>query len=225
MVRKFVGSFLALAVVAAPSISWSVASSPASFEDGAYAVLGGKVASIDGDEFMLDYGDGTIKVEMEAWPWEAEAMSKALRVGDQVTVTGEIDDGWFDERELEADDIYVMREFTYFVLEPNPNPAYSRSSSTRSEDGTFISARGEVTNIDGQEITIRSKSRELQVDTAEAQFDVSRLAIGDRVFVEGEIDDGFWDEREISADSIVKIDDVNGTKKSAARESTDQGAS
>ena len=52
-------------------------------------------------------------------------------------------------------------------------------------------------------------------------IDVSRLAVGDRIFVEGEADDGFWDDREISAHSIFKIGDMNG-RKERARTSTDR---
>ena len=55
--------------------------------------------SINDDEFVLSYGSGEITVEMDDWRWDSDN-AEALRIGERVTVTGNIDDDLFQAVKL-----------------------------------------------------------------------------------------------------------------------------
>jgi len=65
--------------------------------DDSWISISGTVVNPKDDTFMLDYGQGTILVEMDDWDGVGEAY--ALIDGDRVTVYGAVDDGLFDERQ------------------------------------------------------------------------------------------------------------------------------
>lgn len=185
------------------------------YEDGAHVVLTGVIEEIDDDEFILNYGPDTIEVELDDWGWDAADTSRSLQVGDRVMVSGEIDDDWFDDRELEADNLYVLHTFTYHVS-ADENPAFRRAerSGVRG-DATFVSVRGEVTGIDGESLTVASGGRSIEVDASTMETPPvgpktgeRRIDVGDRVYVYGEASDAFWDERTLTAELVLKIDDV-----------------
>lgn len=57
---------------------------------------------------MLKYAGGTIQVDADDFHMEE---TNQLRTGDRITVVGEIDDDWFEKREIDAD--RIMRVSTY----------------------------------------------------------------------------------------------------------------
>ncbi len=71
-------------------------------------IIAGKVGTIEGgDQFTLNYDGGTIRVDTnDAWPnifkKDANTATKQLTVGDNVVVTGKIDDNFFSKREIDA---------------------------------------------------------------------------------------------------------------------------
>src|SRR5688572_22201289 len=77
-------------------------------QDDAYVTLTGKVASVtENDAFQLDYGKGVIRVDTNdgrsnIFQGADANAGNVLREGDQVTVTGRIDNNWFSEREIDA---------------------------------------------------------------------------------------------------------------------------
>lgn len=71
--------------------------------------LTGRVNKIIGDdEFEMSYGEGFVRVETKGVNFPD---ADRLRVGDQVTVSGEMDHKWFGKRELDAE--YIVRSDYY----------------------------------------------------------------------------------------------------------------
>lgn len=73
-------------------------------EDGSWLNVSGTVASIDGREFTLDTGGDTIEVDTDEMiynPLDDEGIQQ-IDKGDYVSVSGALDLGFFEGREIEA---------------------------------------------------------------------------------------------------------------------------
>jgi len=80
--------------------------------DDTWISISGVVETVTTDSFVLDYGDGTITVEMDDGDRDADGYK--LVAGDAVTVNGKIDDDLFEQRTIEASSVYVEDIGTYF---------------------------------------------------------------------------------------------------------------
>lgn len=194
-----------------------------SYSDGSTVTLTGTVQKVDGHDFVMRHGRENIEVELEGWNWNKPDLEKHLKVGQRVTVTGEVDDDWFDEKELEAQNIYLDTEQVYFYT-VDINPAYvqatrdvekRRMARGDMQDGSYYSVRGDIKKIDGDDIVLAANNRNYRVNLDELGYNpldnqgLQRLSVGDRVWVSGEIDDNFFDGKEIDADVIVSINRMN----------------
>lgn len=75
--------------------------------------LSGEVARImDDKSFMLRYGNGEIKVETDDVEF---TNATRLAVGDEVVVYGEVDEGWFDKKSVEAERVILSRAYSSIV--------------------------------------------------------------------------------------------------------------
>lgn len=188
------------------------------YQRGASVILSGTIDSIDEEKFVLDYGEDKISVDIAAWEW-SDQIDQRLSEGKQVTVSGTVDQGLFDRREIKADNIYVTNDFTYYYI-VDENPAYGAQQSEREtqQDGTFLSTRGEVTEVSDKGITVESQGGSIKVDLSELAYDpldaegVQRIEKGDRVYVFGDIDENFFQNQTMSAESLITL--------SAAREAS-----
>ncbi len=183
-------------------------------------VLTGTIQSVSDDEFVLSYGTGAITVEMENWDWDDSKM-KNLSVGDRVTVTGRIDDDLFEGREIEADNIYLGSSNVYYYREgssayPIIGTTYDSQSSSAAMagDGTFVAMSGRVSNISptGKEFTlVDSNQMAMQVDLGELGYNpmdnegVQQIREGDLIQVYGEIDEDFFERKEILASRVISL--------------------
>lgn len=70
--------------------------------DETYISISGTVDSVAPDSFMLDYGDGLVRVEMDD-----EGYLK-IRKGDRVKVVGRMDNDLFEGRRLKADAVVKL---------------------------------------------------------------------------------------------------------------------
>jgi uncharacterized protein YdeI (BOF family) len=202
------------ALLSAPAIAQDKL---ATYEDGARVMVSGTVSDLSDDEFTLNYSGGSIGVEVDDWDWnwmDDSDLTSRLNNGDQIIVSGEIDDDWFEAREIEADNIYFRQNYSYYYV-VDTNPAYYAEfdNDTAMRDGSYLSVRGKVQNISGREFTVRSQGTDLQIDTSDLSYNPmegnSPVKTGDWVYVYGEVDDGFFDEKELSAEAVVKINRVN----------------
>lgn len=75
-------------------------------EDGEWVSMTGKVSKMDGDEFTIQTGSQSVAVDAS----DADGFDdNRLRIGDRVSVSGEIDEGGlFDDREIEASSVVIL---------------------------------------------------------------------------------------------------------------------
>jgi len=181
-------------------------------KDDSVLVVTGNIKSIRDDEFDLQYGasDKTITVELDRFNWNGDE-TQFLSEGESVTVSGVLDDDLFEGREIKAYNIRMNDSYVYYYT-TEANPVYTyESTQNLPSDGILVAARGKITKINGPEVTIKSKTGEIIVDTADLNYDPfddegrQKLEIGDELYVQGQVDVEPWDPKEIVADSIVEF--------------------
>lgn len=175
--------------------------------DRSWISLSGTVESVDTDEFLLDYGDGVITVEMDDGDRDADAA--VLATGDEVTVSGRVDDDFLETATIEAASVYVQNLGTTFY-----------ASAVDEEDAMLmvtppvvvgqVTLRGWVTGVTGQEFTLDTGVRQITVTVEEMPYDplddegYQRVEIGDNATVFGHIDRDLFEGRVVAAESIVE---------------------
>lgn len=176
--------------------------------DDTWISISGEVESVDPQEFLLDYGDGVVTVEMDDFDLDADAL--VLNVGDRVTVHGLVDDDFFETTSIEAGSVYVEELGTYFY------------SSVVDEEDTFVTlttpvvvsettVQGTVTSITGMEFTVDAEVRQFTVDTSALGMNIFddegflQVEVGDRVSVTGTMDEDFFGNRELEAETVVNL--------------------
>jgi uncharacterized protein YdeI (BOF family) len=185
----------------------ATAKDPYEKPDGSYISLSGTVTSSDADSFMLDYGDGLVLVEMDDWDWYGDAYG--ILPEDDVRVYGYVDDDLYETTSIEASSVYVEDLNTYFYASGADEESTTIVSTTWYDYDYTVT--GEVTSVVGREFTVDNGTRKISVDTWQLGYnpldDEGYLKIdkGDRVTVYGDLDLNLFDEREISAEAIVKL--------------------
>lgn len=227
-------ALLTASVLSTPAAAQNMQDNLPSYEDGAYVMLSGTARDIDDDEFDLHYDGGMIAVEMDDWEFDAD-LENYIREGEKVVVSGTLEDNWFTDREIAANNIFVDRNLTYYYVY-DIYPAYSgqseesqnqSASETDYEDGPYVTSRGTVQNINESQFTLQSNGQNLTVSVdglSYNPFNDNGISVGDRVFVSGEMDQGFFDNRELEADFVVATKQVDQKTSAAASNDADQAS-
>lgn len=193
----------------------TVDDNPYAENDGDWIDVSGTVVSSNEDSFVLDYGSGTITVEMDDWDWYKEGWT--VIKGDHVIVHGRIDDDLFQARTIEASSVYVKDLNTYFYAsaadeEVIPYYIVTYTTPTRQTDDVYWTyVTGRVTDINGREFTLDTGTRTIRIDTSAMPYDpldnsgFQKVRVGDRVSVGGKLDPDLFDKREIVAASIITL--------------------
>lgn len=194
---------LLVALLAAP-VS---AKDPYAMSDDTWITISGKVTSVTADAFELDYGDGSITVEMDDGDRDADAYK--LVQGDKVNVSGVIDDDFFQRTTIEAGSVYVEKLGTYFY------------ASTADEEGAWVDyyhpplvpaptvVQGVVSEVNDDEFVVDTGVRGLTVEVDEMSYDplddtgYQKVTEGDLVTVSGSIDHDFLEGRDLVADTVT----------------------
>ncbi|MDX1379866.1 MAG: hypothetical protein R3233_02040 [Xanthomonadales bacterium] len=198
------------------STAWSgaaVADEPNPYlkADDTWISISGTVDVVHPNSFVLDYGDGMVKVEMDDGDRDADAYK--LLKGDKVTVSGRIDDDFFEMTKIEASSVFVENLGTTFYASSVDEEAYEGLDPSAIPP-VMISrtvVRGEVTKVDGDEFVVDTGARHLRVDVSGMSFDplddegYLKIEAGDTVKVIGQIGVDLFEGRELRADSVVKI--------------------
>lgn len=191
------------------------AADPRERSDGSWITISGTAVSPTPSSFTLDYGQGTILVEMDDWDLHPDGYG--ITDGNRVTVSGRIDDGFFEAKTIEASYVYDQDYNTYFY------------ASAADEEGDFwytshspivlstITYYGTVSAVDpgDRSFVIDTGVRKLTVDTNPMYYNplddvgYQRIEVGDRVSVSGKIDYNFFTGRELKADSVITTFDAS----------------
>ena len=117
----------------------AVAQNPYLQPDDTWITISGKVESVSPNQFELDYGSGTVTVEMDDGDRDADAYK--IYNGDEVTVTGLIDDDFYEVTTIEASS--GLRLMTVEVDEMPYNPVDDEGYQ-KLEAGDVVSVRGQI---------------------------------------------------------------------------------
>ena len=200
-----------VAILAAGSALWAAAEpSPYAKPDGSVITIDGTVDSVSADTFLLDYGQGAITVEFDDGDRDADAYK--LVPGDRVSVTGLIDDDFYELTTIDASSVYVESLGTYFyasaVDEEDPvvwvNAPIVVSSYT---------VQGTVSTTDDDSFTLDTGARKLTVETGRMVYDplddvgYQKITEGDIVSVTGNLDSGLFGDQEVEARTVTTLFD------------------
>lgn len=95
---------------------------PQYIEDGEWVSLSGKVQQPMADHFTLNYGRGTIRVDLDMFDTSV-LPDNQLKAGQNVTVTGHMDNNLFSKREIDASALYVYNTRKhYFSADETDRP-------------------------------------------------------------------------------------------------------
>jgi uncharacterized protein YdeI (BOF family) len=195
--------------------------------DNTWISIDGTVETVLSNSFALDYGPGTITVEMDDSDRDAEGYN--LRTGDQVRVSGRVDNELFARTTIEASSVYVENLGTYFF-------ASSADEEDRALTNTWplqvssTTLRGTVKDVGEESFTVSSPGGAIKVETDRLAYDpldgagYQRIESGDVVMVTGHMDTEFFDaQRELQARSVVVLhesDDRSGRSQASNRRDT-----
>ena len=195
-----------LAVFALLSAS-AVAENPYAKENNSWISINGEVDSVSTDQFELDYGEGNITVVME----DDDRKGYQLKKGDEVRVSGLMDDNFYNDSVIEAGSVHIKNANTYF---------YAGAMDEQDVDFTVMSPILRDTVIKGNITHVSLKDEEFTLDTGIQMLTVEvdemlsnpldnggylQLSVGDRVSVNGKIDDDLFEGRVFEAVSVTKI--------------------
>ena len=210
MLSTFFAAAVAVAVMAAANLQ-AAEPNPYTRADDTLISISGTVDSVEPNSFMLDYGDGLVRVEMDDGDRDADAYK--LLKGDKVTVSGIVDDDFFETTTIEAGTVYVenlgttffssaVDEEDYEAFDPSAVPPIVVSQTV---------VRGTVSKVEGDEFLVDTGLRMIRVDTESMTYDplddegYLKIGKGDRVKVIGRMDTDLFEGRELKADAIVKL--------------------
>jgi len=200
-------TFLALAASRGPTDDVN----PYQKLDGTWITISGQAENIMADRFTLDYGDGSVIVEMDDGDRDADAYK--LVKGDKVTVNGRIDNDFYELTTIEASSVYVEKLGTYFYASSvDDEDVFFYTVTTPIVIGETI-VRGTVTEVDSEEFVIDTGERSLRVEVENMPYDplddrgYQKIEVDDYVGVAGQMDADLFEVRELVADTIVELAD------------------
>ena len=200
----FLGLFAAGVLAASPAL----AQDPYDQPDESWISIDGSVEEVMADAFTLNYGEGIITVEMDDGDRDADAYQ--LMSGDKVTVTGLVDDDFFQTTTIEAGSVYVEELGTYFYASSADEEDSFVTLAMPVSDSRFV-LQGTVTAVSDDEFMLDTGARQITVELDELGYDplddegYQTIEVGDRVTVTGEMDYDFLEGRELVASSITTL--------------------
>jgi uncharacterized protein YdeI (BOF family) len=211
-IRTLGVSALAMSLAASGS-AWAGGPNPYLRADESWITISGSVESVQADRFALDYGDGTVIVEMDDGDRDADAYK--LVKGDNVTVTGRIDDDFFELTTIEAGSVFVENLGTTFLASTMDEESWGLAESSLLPpipiSRTVVSGTVSQVSDSDHEFMINTGDRVLRVDVGDMPFDplddegYLKIDEGDRVKVFGKIDVNLFEGRRLEADTVVEL--------------------
>lgn len=180
-----------------------------------YVTLSGTVSKIiDNDRFDLDYGNGITRIDCDDALHDLFAKSgHRIKAGDKVTVTGKIDNNWFSKHEILVSSILHITD-NYILLYKRPAVASGAELPVIvavAKPSLFLNGEVALTGIVSGGIyngsfTLQYEDGAIEVDASSIKIPKNnRIAKGDVVTVYGKIDNSFFKNKAITAETVEKI--------------------
>lgn len=205
-VRCAVPAVVFMALTSASGLS--AEPNPYALVDESWISISGEVQFLQPDSFTLDYGDGSVIVEMDDGDRDADAYK--LIEGDNVNVLGVIDRDLFELTSIEASSVFVEKLDTYFYSSAvDEEDMLLLMAAIEDKPASFV--QGKVTNVDDTEFSINFGLNEIRVDVDDMLYNplddegYQKVQVGDVVRVKGELDTDFLQGREFEAERVTTI--------------------
>lgn len=171
-------------------------------DDGSWIGVSGTVESTSAGSFVLDYGDGSIKVNVD--PNAADPHE--FKANEAVTVYGMLDEGFFKGSTINARTVYLDSQKSYACSSDGADRRVA-SFVPAIHTGTVI--YGRVTKVSGDDFMVDEAGSMITVDASalkgKKEADVPAIHVGDHVTVVGDINEGFFSGRKLEATSLSVI--------------------
>ncbi len=182
----------------------TVVDDPYAEDDGSWIGISGSVESTGAGDFVLNYGDGTITVEL------ADDTTKAHKFieNERVMVFGIVDEKLFRSTTIQARAVFVESLSTYVHVADGAGERL-KSITPTIVSGTVV--QGRVTGITAKNLTLDQGDRMITVDLTRMEHNPleatgrDRIAQGDLVTALGDIDQTFWKGHVLRASSIEVV--------------------
>lgn len=198
-----------------PAVAQSdLAASPAIGGNGDWITIDGVIAAKFPEQFALNYGTGTINVEVDDWDKALEGVS--LLPGDRVSVTGRVDDDLFETASIEASSVYLHNLNTVYYASGADEEDLGISTVPQTTPNSIVDYTGWVTGTDANGFSLGAGPTLIKVNTSGIDTALARsgLSSGDRVYVWGDLTLKKG-ESVLIADGLLRL--VDGGKKAAPR--------
>jgi len=179
-----------------------------------YVTLSGTVSKIlDNDRFELDYGNGITQIDYDDALHELLKKSgRKIKRGDRVTVTGKIDNSWFTKRQILVSSIlHITDDYVVLYKRPAAEGEEVPAIISVAKPSLFLNGQIALTGIVGGvayagSFTLHYEGGTIQVDATDIKIPESnRIISGDVVTVYGKVDNSFFKDRAIKAETVEKI--------------------
>jgi len=179
---------------------------PQEMKDGGWIRIHGLVSGMpQPNAFDLDYGYGQITVEMDDWSPEPDGYK--LVAGDEVQVTGRVDQTTFDRTTIEASKVRVENyEETYYANADDEEEPFQNMTQSTEVASTVL--QGQITQMTEGHFTIQTGDTTIQIDATNLSNDLSEsnLEVGDTVHVAGMMERSFFADREFKAIKVLRVE-------------------
>ena len=175
--------FLLVASLVAPIQAESL--SPYQLQDTADIKLSGRVTQASAHTFTLDYGKGSITVELDDYDSYEEGYN--IVKGDQVIVTGKVDADPGQKRTIEASEVYIPAvNLRIEACAIDEEDLEVKAYTQRLSNGTEVELRGVIKNIESGVCTIQSSKGEIEVRLSDLrEHKRENLLLGQAIKVSG----------------------------------------
>jgi hypothetical protein len=167
---------------------------PHQVAEGSWVGITGQVESTSPGSFMLDYGDGNIKVQLEPTSTKKHDFIK----DEQVRVYGVMDDGFFTAKTIKAHAVYVESLKSYACTTEG---AETICSSFAPVIYSGVVVHGRVTAASPGTVQVDDGDKVINIDTSDLQTASGDKGMapaakeGDLVTVMGHMDEGFFSRK------------------------------
>ena len=177
-----------------------------------WITLTGEVTDVDSKFFTLDYGDGTIFVELHNTDLDAQAYEELE--GKDVMVTAQLDDGLFTDSRIVAQSVFVDElETTYLADDVDQHSAdmYLSAANSLDVDDEEMVLVGTVQSIGKKALQLKVGDSTLTVELDDLddmpldQDGKLTLIKGERVRVTGEMEEEFFNTFTVEAEGLMKM--------------------
>lgn len=181
-----------------------VVADPYAEDDGSWIGIAGTVEKTGAGDFVLNYGDGTITVELA----EESTTIHTFMKDERVTVFGVVDENFFSSTRIQARAVFVESMSTYVHTVAGSVERLKKNTPTL-VSGAMV--QGRVTAVTEKHLIVDKGDRMITVDLSwlpEKKGSTSkadRVREGDMVTAIGDMDRTFWKDRVLRATSLEVV--------------------